>query len=99
VIPAVDLGCGAADERRGRDRLLARVGAEQRAVGDHVDDSRHAAGEPVELAHRAGREQVARRARDPRAMADVGERLGLAQRLEVVAAGDALRELAELRPR
>ena len=32
-------------------------------------------------------------------MADVGERLVLPQRLEVIAAGDALRELAQLRPR
>ncbi len=41
--PAVDLGGGASHQRAVRDRLLARVRAEQRAVGDHVDDARHAA--------------------------------------------------------
>ncbi len=56
-------------------------------------------GEAVQLALRARREQVVVRACDARAMADIGDRLVLLQRLEVVAARDALRELAQLRPR
>ncbi len=94
----VDLGSRAAHQRPVHRRLLARVGAEQGAVGDDVDDARHAVGQPVQLAHRAGREDFATCAGDAQAMADVGERLALAQRLQVVAPGDALGELAELRP-
>ena len=49
----------------------------------------------MELALCAGREEIARRAGDARAVADVGKRLALSQRFEVIAAGDALRKLAQ----
>src|SRR5687767_12993209 len=72
--------------------------SEQRTVRDHVDDAWHAAREPVQFALRARGEQVAGRTGDARAMTHIRDRLALLQRLEVIAAGDALRELAQLRP-
>jgi hypothetical protein len=96
---SIDLGRRLAHERAVDDGFLARIGAEQCTVRNDIDDARHAARKAVELALRPGREEVARCAGDARAVAEVGERLVLPERLEVVAAGDALRELAQILPR
>ncbi len=95
--PAVNLGRGTTDQRAGDAMLLARVGAEQRAVRDHVDDARHAAREAVQFRECAFGEEVARRAGHAQAVADVGERLFATQGFEVVASRDALRQLAQVR--
>ena len=68
----------------------------KRAIADDVDEPRHAARKPLDLAQRAGREDFARRARDAQAVAHVGGGFVARERIEVIAAGDALRQLAQL---
>ena len=76
--------------------LFACVGAEQRAIGDHVDDARHAARQTVQFTECAIGEQVTCRARNAQAVADVGNGLWTPERLKVIAAGHALGELAQV---
>ena len=79
-------------------RALA-VSAEQGAIADDVDQARDAAGAPVDRPQRAGGEQAAASARDPQPVADVGGSLLGVQGGEVVAGGDALGQLPQIRPR
>ena len=95
---AEDLGGRGGHEPRVDAALILRVGREQRAVGDDVDEARNAARVLVERVDGALRENVALRAGDAQPMAHVRARLVLAQRLQVIAPGDALRDLPHLGP-
>ena len=79
--------------RRGGGRA---VGPEECAVTDDVDDARHAARQAEHLAQRPGSEDIGGGARDAQPVAHVGGGLLARQRVQVIAAGDALRELAQL---
>ena len=77
--------------------VLARECAEQRAVADHVDHARDAAAQAVDLLERARRERLGGRAGHAHAVLDVPGALVARERAQVIAAGDALRELAQVR--
>ena len=70
--------------------------AQQGAIADDVDESRHATREPLDFPQGAIGEYFARGAGDAQAMAHIGRGLVARQRIEVVTPGDALRELAQL---
>ena len=70
--------------------------AEQCAITDDVDEPRHTARETLNFAQRPVGKYLARGAGDPQAMAHVGGRLVIGQRIEVITPGDALRELPQL---
>src|SRR5690606_4860652 len=72
---------------------------EQRTIRDDVDEPRNPLRAAIELAQRALREDRRLAARDAQPMPHVLRRLRARQRLEVVAARDALRDLAHLRTR
>jgi hypothetical protein len=91
-----DFGAGAAHQRGGHLVQILGVGAEQRAIADDIDDARNATADVVDLAQCAAREDVDGRTGDAHAMAHVGRGLLARQRIEVVAAGDALRELPQV---
>ena len=77
--------------------LFLRERAEQRAIADHVDDARNAVAQPMHFAQRrAGENFAGRGARDLQPMIHIRGRFGARQRVEVIAAGDALGELAQL---
>jgi hypothetical protein len=86
------------DEPSVDEPLIARVGREQRAIGDDVDEARNAARAAVQSADGGRREYVALRSRDPHSVADVECGVFLAERLEVIATRDSLRDLAHLGP-
>ena len=79
--------------------VLVRECTEQRAIADHVDDSWHATREPVNFPERGGRERLGGGARHAHAVLDVTPRFLGGERVEVIPGGDALRELAQFRPR
>src|SRR5580700_2615392 len=88
---------GGAAHQAGRDLVaVERIGPEQRPVADHVDDARHALRQPECLVQRVGREDVGGGTRHPQPVPHVGGGLLARQRIQVVAAGDALRQLAQL---
>ena len=75
---------------------VLRVRAEQRAIADHVDHARHAAREAINLAQRERREDVGGRSGDAQAVANVRDGFVARERVQVIAPGDALCELAQL---
>src|SRR5690606_22180897 len=78
--------------------LLLRKRAQQRAVADDVDDAGDAVAQAMHLAQRRRCEELAVCAGDFRTMRNRGGCLGFRKRGEVVAPGDALRELPPLDP-
>ena len=87
---------GAIDEALAEGFLVARITRHQGAVGDDVDQARDAARALVQRAQSQARERNAHIAGDRHAMAHVGFGLGGIQRREVIARGDALRQLPQL---
>src|SRR5438552_13422616 len=75
---------------------VERISAEERAVADDVDHPRHAVREPEDLVERMRAQDVGGRARDAEPMAHVGAGLPARERIQVIAPGDALRELPQL---
>jgi hypothetical protein len=76
------------------------VAEEQDGVGDHVDDARHAAAAPVHQVGHLGRELERRPGGRPaQPVVDVRGGLVGVEGAEVIAHGDALAQLLELRPR
>src|SRR6185312_7342985 len=73
------------------------IGAEQRAVAGHVDDAGDARRQPVYLGQRPGGEYLLGGAGDAQAVTHIAQGLFARQRLQVVAAGDSLRQLAQVR--
>ena len=74
----------------------ASVGAQQRAIADGVDQPRDAPGVAMDGANRPAIEDGPALARHAQAVMDVGPRLALRERLEVIARGHALGELAQV---
>src|SRR3977135_3036318 len=73
-----------------------RVGAQQCASADHVEDPRHSYCQPVNLRKGCWGKYVAGRAGHAQAMSHVGCGLVVSQRVEVVAPRDALGQLSQL---
>ena len=76
--------------------FFLRVGREQSAVAQHIDKPRCAARQAVHLVEGGGRKQWRDGAGDFQTMPHVGHGFFARQRLEVVAAGHPLRELAQV---
>ena len=91
----IDLLVGAHDRPPGDARLPGHERREHRAVRDHVDEPRHPAGEAVRQSERRHGEEPrgAPLARDRQPVADVRDRLAVAERTHVPAERDALVQL------
>ena len=84
------------DQRRAGPVVFLGERAEQRAIADHVDHARDAAAQPVDLAQRRRREHFRRGAGHAHAVLHVARGLLGGERIEVVTARDALRQLAQV---
>jgi hypothetical protein len=78
---------------------VAGIAGQQSALGDHVDQPRHATGAGMDPAHGAGLEGETLAAGDAEAVAQVGGGFGRIQRGQVEARGDPLRQLPQFRAR
>ena len=88
---------GAIDEPFADRGLLARVAGHQCAVGDDVDHARNAVRATIQRAQAESRKRRAHATRDGEPMPHVGFGFVAIERREVIARGDALRELAQFR--
>ncbi len=75
---------------------IHRVRPEQGTIANNVDDPRHSAREAIHLVKRRRGEQFVGGASDAEPVSHVRRRLVLGQRIQVVAAGHALCQLAQL---
>ena len=93
---AIDLAGRLAHQRRRHFARFLGIGAEQRTVAGHIDHARNARRQPVHLAQRRGREYFLGGAGDPQPVAHIALSFLARQGLQVISAGDSLRQLAQI---
>src|SRR5512142_937073 len=93
---AEHFGSGIANEIRGDSMAIHRIGAEQGAIANNIDDARNADGEAMHFRERAWRKDVVGSTRYAQAMSHIRGGFGGGERVQVIPAGDTLGQLSQL---